>query len=424
MIGKTIKIYPGKLSGKVEVPASKSIGHRAIISAALSHGKSILHNITLSDDINATIEAVKSFGAKIELRKDKLIIHGVKHISPSKNPIDCKESGSTLRFLIPLLASTNKRVVFKGAPSLIKRPLTIYKQIAIQDNIDFSITKDKVMVNGSFKGKHYHIDGDVSSQFITGLMFVLPLLKYDSKITFSKPLESKSYIDITIDILNKFGIEIEEITNGYYIPGNQKYTPTNISIEGDYSQGAFFLVGGVLNGNIQVNNLKLDSIQGDRQIIEFINQMKGRLIFNENGYTALKSSTVGTILDITNTPDLGPILTLLAVASNGTTIIKGTKRLRFKESDRIKSTVITLKKLGANISVKGDDIYAIYTPKLHGGTIESHNDHRIAMMAAISATISDSPITITSADAITKSYPNFYNDLSLLGLKIEVINHD
>ncbi len=420
MIGKTVKVYPGSPSGTINVPSSKSIGHRAIICAALSHGKSVIEELSLNDDINATLQAVQAFGAKVQRKENKIIIHGVKHIAAPKSPIDCKESGSTLRFLIPILASTGKTVVFKGAPSLIKRPMNVYQSIAKQDDIQMDITTDKILVNGVFKGFEYHVDATVSSQFITGLMFALPLLKHDSKILLNEPLESKNYVNITIDILQKFGIEIHEFSTGYFIPGNQTYKPTTIEIEGDYSQAAFFLTAGILNGHVKINNLPLDSRQGDRYIIEFINQMKGRLIINEKGYTAIKSNTFGATLDITNTPDLGPILALLGCVSDGTTIIKGAKRLRYKESDRILSTVGTLKRLGANISVKDDDIYITKVSSLTGGVVDSYNDHRIAMMAAISATISNSPVIITQADAITKSYPNFYKDLMSLGLKIEV----
>jgi len=305
---------------------------------------------------------------------------------------------------------------------LINRPQTIYSKIFKDDGNKFTIKNNKIMVNGSLTPRKYNVKGDVSSQFFSGLMFALPLLDGDSSIYIEGELESKSYIDLTIDILEKFGITISPFENGYYIPGKQEYKPTNYNVEGDFSQAAFHLVGGALSGLVKVNDLEHDSFQGDKAIIEFIKQMKGRVIFMEKGYITEFSKTKGTTIDISDCPDLGPIISLLACLSEGTTHIKNISRLRIKESDRVQSTVSTLKKLGANITSSESEITIKGTSSLKGGvTLDSHNDHRIAMMISIAALVCEKEVTLTNANAVTKSYPGFFDDYKLLGGKYKLI---
>jgi 3-phosphoshikimate 1-carboxyvinyltransferase len=416
----TIKVFPSTIHGTVNVPSSKSLSHRALIAASLAQGISILNNITLSEDVIATINALKQIGAKFKINDTSIFVQGVKKIHHPNKAVYCNESGSTLRFLIPLFSATNKPITFTGKQSLLKRPLSIYKNLAEKDQISFIQSNDKIVVNGFFKGGLYHIDGSVSSQFFSGLMFYLPLLNNDTTIVIDGILESKSYINLTIQILQKFGIRIQEIENGYFIPGNQKYEPNNITIEGDYSQAAFFLVGGVLNGSVTTKNLSLQSLQGDQKIINIIKQMNGKIIYEEDGFIAVKSSTIGKTIDISNCPDLGPIISLLGAVSDGKTILTGAKRLRLKESDRIEAILSTLSKLGANIEQLNDDIIIHGVPSLSGGIVDSYNDHRIAMMCAMAALASENPVIITRANAVNKSYPNFFNDLKSLGMSIQM----
>ena len=253
-------------------------------------------------------------------------------------------------------------------------------------------------------------------------MFALPLLEEDSTILVEGILESRSYINLTIQILEEFGIEIKELENGYFIKGNQSYNPRNYKIEGDYSQAAFFLVGGVLNGHIKVCDLEHESFQGDKAIIDVIKEMKGKVIHMENGFVTESSSTVGTSIDLSDFPDLGPIIALLGSLSEGKTRITNASRLRIKESDRIESTVKTLKALGANISSTKDEIIIRGKTALKGGvTIDSYNDHRIAMMISIAASLSKEKVILTNANAVSKSYPNFFEDYASVGGQLKTI---
>ena len=313
----TIELFPSALDGKVKAPPSKSLSHRALICAALSRGKSTINNVMYSKDIEATINALELLGAKFDRDNDTIFVTGIKKVKHVSKAIDCSESGSTLRFLIPLFSLSNKTAIFTGATSLINRPQTIYQKIFKQDNNIFEINNNIIMVNGSVKARDYYLKGNISSQFFSGLMFALPLLKEDSTIYVEGVLESKSYIDLTISILKEFGITILELENGYFIEGNQIYKPTTYTIEGDYSQAAFHLVGGVISGLVTVSDLSPISNQGDRAIIDYLKQMKSKLIFTENGFIAELSKTYGTTIDLADCPDLGPIITLLACLSEG-----------------------------------------------------------------------------------------------------------
>ena len=417
-----IELFPSSLDGEIKSPPSKSLSHRALICAALSKGTSTISNLVYSDDILATIKALELLGVKFEKNNNKITVNGVKKIKYQSKLVDCNESGSTLRFLIPLFSLSKKEVIFTGAKSLMNRPQSIYQDIFKKDNNVFNIDNNKITVSGSIKARTYILKGNVSSQFFSGLMFALPLKKGNSTIIIDGKLESKSYIDLTIDILEKFGIEIDEIENGYFIEGNQSYKPTNYTVEGDFSQAAFHLVGGVISGLVKVCDLVHTSKQGDRIIIEFIKQMKGKVIYLENGYITELSNTKSSTIDLADCPDLGPIITLLAALSKGTTHIKNISRLRLKESDRVKSTVSTLKKLGADIkSTKTEIIVTGKSTLLGGVTVDSYNDHRIAMMISMAALKCKNKIILTNANAVSKSYPGFFEDYKSLGGKYKII---
>lgn len=416
-----IKLFPSNLKGDIKIPPSKSLSHRALICASLSKGKSIITNVVLSEDIKTTIEALQQLGAKFEINGDKVTVIGVKRPKYDNNPVFCNESGSTIRFLIPIFSLTNKEVVFTGKESLISRPQTIYKKIFDHDQNKFNIEEDRIVVKGSVKARDYFIDGNVSSQFFSGLMFALPLLKEDSYIYFNGSIESKSYIDLTIEMLELYGIEVDKLENGYFIEGNQDYKATNYQVEGDYSQAAFFLVAGILNGAVKLDDLNHESNQGDAEIINVIKHMKGRVIFTENGFVTEQSKTHGTTINISDCPDLGPIISLLGALSKGTTTIKNISRLRLKESDRVESTVNTLKSLGVNVKVEDEQIVIHGRQTLKGGVeLDSYNDHRIAMMIAIAALRCDKPVTLNNANAVNKSYPHFFEDYKSIGGNFEV----
>ena len=421
-----VKIYPSQCSGEINIPPSKSMAHRAIICASLSNGKSIIDNIAYSDDILATIQGMKSLGAKIKKNNNMLEIEGISDFSQINNlTIDCNESGSTLRFFIPIFSLTNKKITFKGKNRLLQRPQKIYEKIFKEQNFYYFQDDQKIEIYGSIKAGTYTIDGNISSQFISGLLFTLPLLSKDSTIKINPPFESKSYIDLTLDMLKTFGIEakfIDDLT--IFIPGNQKYLPTNYTVEGDFSQLAFFAVLGSLNNSITCKGLKLDSKQGDKEIIEIIKKCNLKVEEIENGYRFFKGIPQNTNINLENCPDLGPILTVLSACGNGDFKIYNAQRLRLKESDRIEAMEMELKKLGVTISSDNNNIYITGDDNYNScNEVFGHKDHRIVMSLAIMATLLDKPLTIEGAEAINKSYPSFFNDLSSLGIKMEILSN-
>ena len=411
-------IKANRLTGEVTPPPSKSILHRYIIASSLAKGISKIENISYSDDIIATIEAMEKLGAKIEKKDNYLLIDGSKTFDKkylSNNAeIDCNESGSTLRFLFPLSIVKKNKISFKGKGKLFKRPLNPYFENFDKYKIKYSyINENEILLDGELKSGEYEIDGNISSQFITGLLFSLPLLNENSKIIIRGKLESSSYIDITVDCLNKFGIKI--INNSYQefiIEGNQNYKSGDYEVEADYSQVAFFLVANSIGSNIKINGLNTNSLQGDKKIIDFISQ-----IDNWNKEEKL-------ILDGSETPDIIPILSLKACTSKKEIEIVNIARLRIKESDRLKATVKELSKLGFDLLEKEDsilinsrkDFYKINNNSLV--YLSSHSDHRIAMMIAIASTYYDGEIILDNLDCVKKSYPNFWEVFLSLGGKI------
>ncbi len=417
-----IKIYPSKCSGEITIPPSKSMAHRAIICAALSHGKSIIKNIAYSDDILATIEGMKKLGAKILEKGSTLEIEGINDLTNIKSStIDCNESGSTLRFFIPIFSLTNKKIKFKGKNRLLQRPQHIYEDIFKAQGLHYIHNEEKIEIEGGLKAGKYRLNGNVSSQFISGLLFSLPLLDGDSTIEIIPPFESKSYIDLTIEMLKTFGVNVEFIDDlTLSIKGNQKYFPTEYTVEGDYSQLGFFAVLGSLNNTITCRGLKVDSKQGDKEIINIIEKCGIKVEKTIDGYIFSSGIPNASCINLENCPDLGPILTVLCAFGKGDFKIYNAQRLRLKESDRIEAMETELKKLGVNISSNENNIYITGKENYSScSEVFGHKDHRIVMSLAIMATLLDKPLIIEGAEAINKSYPNFFEDLSSLGVKIE-----
>ena len=410
-------IKANRLTGEVTPPPSKSILHRYIIASSLAKGISKIENISYSDDIIATIEAMEKLGAKIEKKDNYLLIDGSKTFDKkylnNNAEIDCNESGSTLRFLFPLSIVKKNKISFKGKGKLFKRPLNPYFENFDKYKIKYSyINENEILLDGELKSGEYEIDGNISSQFITGLLFSLPLLNENSKIIIRGKLESSSYIDITVDCLNKFGIKI--INNSrqeFIIEGNQTYKSRDYEVEADYSQIAFFLVANSIGSNIKINGLNSNSLQGDRKIVDFISQ-----IDNWNKKEKL-------ILDGSETPDIIPILSLKACISKKEIEIINIARLRIKESDRLKATVEELTKLGFDLIEKEDSILINSRKNFtHDNkefvSLSSHSDHRIAMTIAIASTCYEEEIILDNLDCVKKSYPNFWEVFLSLGGKI------
>ncbi len=405
-----------------QIPPSKSLAHRAVICAALAGGTSRIDNIDYSMDVMATLSAMEALGAHIERFKDYVIITGIKTLKSEKElHINCEESGSTLRFLIPLFSLCENKVVFKGKGRLMQRPQSVYEKLFEDNKIPLRKTENELIVEGVLQAGEIHVRGDVSSQFISGLLFALPLLSEDSKVIIEGPYESESYVNLTIDMLKKFGIQIEAKDRTLTIFGNQSYHPQNITVESDYSQLAFFAALGVLNGPVRCGGLKQDSLQGDRAVVHIIEQMNGKVTYENDCYCFDRSELAATVIDLADCPDLGPALMMLASFAQGETKIINAGRLRIKESDRIEAMESELRKCGVQIRSTDDTIWI--TGKTNWSVSEhlsGHNDHRIVMALAVGATIAKTPVVIEGAEAVRKSYPAFFEDLARLGIDVHV----
>ncbi|MDI6705773.1 MAG: 3-phosphoshikimate 1-carboxyvinyltransferase [Bacillota bacterium] len=423
----SVKINPAKLNGEIHIPPSKSLSHRAIICAGLSDGVSVIDNLMFSDDIEATLNGMKSLGTDIQRTEIGphqdiycVTLKGNSKVRVMNATIDCRESGSTLRFLIPFAGIAGEKITFTGRGRLSERPLDAYYEIFDQQNIQYNNNgRLPLEVRGTLKPGTFKIKGDISSQFITGLMFVLPLLDGASRIEITTGLESKGYVDLTIDILKKFGIEIENNDyTGFYIKGNQKYRSRYYRVEGDYSQAAFWIVAGSLGGRIKCIDMNTDSLQGDKAILDIVKKMGAILEIGEDFVKIKESRTHGTVIDASQYPDLVPIIAVLGALSSGTTKIINAERLRIKESDRLKAISTELNKLGANVRELEDGLIIEGKEELKGGTVDSWNDHRIAMALAVASIRCTGPVIITGSGAVKKSYPQFWRDFKKLGGKI------
>ncbi len=420
-----VKVYPSQVSGQVVIPPSKSMSHRAIIAAALAPGKSVISNVAYSDDIKITIAGMEQLGANITCLKDSVIVEGVKQFNHlENNTVFCKESGSTLRFFIPIFSLCNQVMRFTGENRLLKRPQAIYEKMFTQQGIPYSQDDERIEIGGCLQPGNYELDGNVSSQFISGLLFALPLLQGDSTITIKEPYESRSYVDLTLEILHLFGIEANYTTsNVLAIKGNQTYQAHDYRIEGDYSQLGFFAVLGAINHDITCLGLKHDSKQGDRQIVSILQNAGANITLVENGYHIQKSVLQTNEIDLQDCPDLGPILSVMALFTPSTRIYNAS-RLRYKESDRLQAMEDELLKVQANVRttesemiIKGNQTYTSDT------VLSGHKDHRIVMSLSVLATCLTQPVVIEEAEYINKSYPTFFTDLQRLGVKVEVL-HD
>ncbi|MGL4849313.1 MAG: 3-phosphoshikimate 1-carboxyvinyltransferase [Clostridium sp.] len=425
------RIIKSDLEGEVNIPPSKSMAHRAVICASLSSGKSVIENIDFSDDIIATIEGMESFGATIVRKHRCLEIEGIfskenKNKELEKRKIDCNESGSTLRFLVPISLLFNGENNFVGRGNLGKRPLEIYYEIFERQNIEYSYKEGELdlKVRGNLKNDTFKIRGDVSSQFITGLMFVLPLLNGDSKIVIDGELQSKGYIDLTIDAMKSFGVEI--INNGYkefIIKGNSEYKGRDYRVEGDYSQGAFFLCADAIGNKVISLDLKENSLQGDMETIGILQRMGVKFKRVENAIGGKSMGLKGTVIDAKGCPDVIPILSVVACLAEGETRIINGERLRIKECDRLKAIKIELSKLGGDIEELHDGLIIKGIKEFKGGvSVWSHKDHRIAMMLAIAGTRCKNPIVLRDYECVSKSYPHFFEDFKKLGGKFDEWN--
>ena len=402
-----IRITPSKLKGKLTVPPSKSISHRMLICAALCNGTTKIDNLLECMDSHATINALKALGAEINGSDGKYSVSGINSPSASAS-VDCFESGSTLRFMIPIFSAFGCETEFTGRGKLPERPITPLIQPMTDNGAHFETLSMPYKVTGKLHGGKYYIDGSVSSQFITGLLFALSVLDRDSEIIVTSRLESKPYVNITIDCMRQFGVEITETDNGYFVKGNQKYNAHRCIIEADMSQSAFFLAANCAGSDIELTNLNPDSVQGDKAILNIADK------FRNNGDLS--------VIDATDIPDLVPAIAVMMSFWQKPCVISNCGRLRIKECDRLEATTELINGLGGKAVAHSDSIEVFPVDSFKGGTVKFYNDHRIAMAGTIAATRSTNEVIIKGAECTNKSYPGFFDDFRALGGIADVIS--
>ena len=415
-----VTIHPGRLSGSVRVPASKSAAHRALIAAALADGLTTLHLSGLNDDIEATLDALMALGAMIDYdpRKGRLIVRPIEaapnlsrvleglggkaasHVDYAQSlTLDCGESGSTLRFLLPVACGLGAKAAFVGHGRLPERPNGPLTRALRAHGAEIDSDTLPMNVSGGIRGGRWELPGNVSSQYITGLLLALPLLSEDSEIILTTPLQSASYVDMTLDALYDFGIAVERLENGWRVPGHQAYhSPEDVYIEGDWSAAAFWCAANAMGAEIDIEGVTRRSAQGDRAVETLLGRPE---------------------IDAENVPDLVPALAAAAATMEQRTVITGAARLRLKESDRLQAVADMINALDGHAVVTEDGLI-IDGGAIRGGTVDGRNDHRIVMAAAILATRAEGPVTITGAEAVAKSYPDFFEHFKVLGGKFDV----
>ena len=403
-----VTIHPGRAVGTVAAPPSKSMAHRLLICAGLSQGTSRISGVDFNQDILATLDCLQALGVSCQVCGDTVTVTGadLKNVCPTQ-PLHCRESGSTLRFFIPLALLCGNPITLTGTEKLLSRPLGVYRQLCQERGLTFSQTSASVQVSGNLTAGSYTVPGDVSSQFITGLLFSLPLLDGDSILRITPPVESRSYIELTLQALHTFGIRAcWQDSCTLQIPGNQRYQAADVSVEGDYSGAAFLDALNALGGDVSVTGLLPDSLQGDRVY-----------------QTHFPSLCAGCPeIDITDCPDLGPVLFAVAAAKNGAVFI-GTRRLKIKESDRAAAMAQELSAFGTEVTVNENSV--VISPKTFhkpNRILCGHNDHRIVMSLALLLTLTGGQIR--GAQAITKSFPGFFDELRALGIEVSSYETD
>ena len=414
---------PARIGGTVSAPPSKSMAHRAVLCSALAKGTSHIENLEFSKDISATLAAAGQLCARVESGPADVLVEGLGHFRPVFGPVDCCESGSTLRFLIPLASLTGQSITFVGRGRLMERPQSVYETLYREQNLHFEQANGQLTVAGSLRSGEYTLAGNVSSQFISGLLFALPLLAGDSTLHLIPPVESRSYIDMTRSVQAAFGVQSHWLDeNTLAIPGGQHYHPCDYTVEGDYSQAAFPAVLGAACGGVTITGLAPETLQGDAAILDILRRCGAKFTQTEAGIPFTKSPLHGVDIDLADCPDLGPVLMVLGLLCEGTTVIRNAERLRLKESDRIAAMEAELRACGGVLESEGGTITVHgCADRLHApaGVLHGHNDHRVVMSLAVLALSTGIPLTVDDAEAITKSWPNFFEAIKPLGAEVE-----
>lgn len=400
-----IKITPKKLSGEISIISSKSAGHRALIAAALSNKKTVVEINTLSNDIKATSACLTSLGAKLDFDEGKIEVTPISKV-PCDVKLNCLESGSTLRFILPIAAALCDSFEITGEGRLPERPMDELISQMEKHGCVFSSKKLPFKVSGKLKGGKFELPGNVSSQYITGLLLALPLIDEESEIVLTSTLQSSSYVDMTLQTLKEFGVDIETKSNSYTIGKDCKYIGKDkVKVEGDWSNAAFFLAADYLCGGVNVSGLSSDSLQGDKAFLQILPKLSD-----------------GCIIDAGEIPDIILPLCVCACKVNGLVTFTNAGRLRLKESDRLLAAKEMITSLGGKAEITDDEIKIYGNGKLSGGTVDGFNDHRVVMSAAIASCICENEVVILGAQAVNKSYPNFFDEFKKLGGSIDVFN--
>lgn len=386
-----VRIYPGRLSGTIKAPPSKSIAHRAILCSVLSGGSCNITNLELTEDIQATLQGIKA------IYTDDMVV-------------DCRESASTLRFLLMVLSALGRRTTFVGGPRLAKRALLPLLELLTEHGVKVAKEGPKgwfpLTIEGKMQGDKFAIRGDVSSQFVSGLLMALPLMARDCEIVLTTPLVSKDYITLTIDIMNHFGVKVEYTGLGWFVPGFQRYVAADYEVEGDYCSAAYFLCANRFpRGNVTVEGLCPASKQPDKALLNILPALGN-----------------GIEVDVKDIPDSIPMLAVMAAFAKGKTTLCNAGRLQIKENDRLSALSRGIKKLGGNAEIEGDKLIIYGGERMEGGvTVSSIGDHRIAMAFSLGALGCEKPVIVTEANSVNKSYPDFYKDFKSLGGNAEMI---
>lgn len=410
-------VPPGRLEGSLQAIASKSQAHRLMIAAALCEQPSTVHCGQRSEDIDSTLRCLKALGASVQAQEGRFVI--ARGEAPKQAVLDVGESGATYRFLLPVAAAlgVSTRFILRGR--LPRRPMADLIQALSANGVSVSGAGTATLaIEGKLRGGRFQLPGDVSSQFITGLMLAAPLTGADCEILLSSALESRDYVHMTAAALGSFGIQLEVGEGRILIPGGQRYrSPGEIHVEGDWSNGALWLcAAAACQGELRMAGLDVDSTQGDRAVLHMLRAFQADVQQDAEGIRVRPAPLKAAQIDIRNTPDLAPALALLGMAAAGETALQGISRLRLKESDRAHSIMETVLRLGGSASIRGDNLLIQGGRALTGGLCDSYGDHRIVMMAAAAAGMTTGPITIRGAEAVNKSYPAFFDDLRALGL--------
>ena len=413
---------PARIGGTVSAPPSKSMAHRAVLCSALAKGTSHIENLEFSKDISATLAAAGQLCARVESGPADVLVEGLGHFRPVFGPVDCCESGSTLRFLIPLASLTGQSITFVGRGRLMERPQSVYETLYREQNLHFEQANGQLTVAGSLRSGEYTLAGNVSSQFISGLLFALPLLAGDSTLHLVPPVESRSYIEMTRAAQAAFGVTSHWLDDTTLcIPGGQQYHPRDYIVEGDYSQAAFLAVLGAVKGGITLTGLAAETLQGDAAILDILRRCGAKFTRTEAGLVFEQAPLHGVDIDLADCPDLGPVLMVLGLLCEGTTVIRNAERLRIKESDRIAAMEAELRACGGVLSSEGGTITVQgCKPRLHApeAPLSGHNDHRVVMSLTVLALTADIPLAINEAEAVQKSWPHFFDALKPLGVEV------